>query len=59
MCEQAVLKAFARAKAITRQRYAVYQQLAGITVPLFDTAGQPVPTPAEAKTPPAHTTEPS
>jgi pyruvate-ferredoxin/flavodoxin oxidoreductase len=32
---------------ITRQRYAVYQQLAGITVPLFEEAGQPVekPTP--------------
>jgi pyruvate-ferredoxin/flavodoxin oxidoreductase len=32
---------------ITRQRYAVYQQLAGITVPLFETAGQPVAKPAE------------
>jgi hypothetical protein len=26
------------AEKLTRQRYAVYQQLAGITVPLFETA---------------------
>ena len=35
------------AERITRQRYAVYQQLAGITVPLFDSAGAPVAKPAE------------
>ncbi len=32
---------------VTRQRYAVYQQLAGITVPLFETSGKPVEKPAE------------
>ncbi len=31
---------------ITRQRYAVYQQLAGITVPLFETSDQPGEKPA-------------
>jgi pyruvate-ferredoxin/flavodoxin oxidoreductase len=42
------------AERVTRQRYAVYQQLAGITVPLFDTSGKP----AEPSGPPS-SSEPS
>ena len=42
------------AERVTRQRYAVYQQLAGITVPLFET-----PDAAPAASSPTPTSEPS